>query len=227
MRRIVLPLLFGIIGCVVLATLGAWQMQRLAWKSAMLDEIEARIVAQAVALPETFDIEADRFLPVFVTGRTTGEELVALTSVPRVGPGYRVVSAFETDDGRRILVDEGFVLSAARDVVRPAVAMSVVGNLHWPREVDGFTPEPDLGAGLVFARDVTVMAQALGTEPVLVVAREVSGTDIRAMPLPVTSSGIPNNHLGYAVQWFGLAIVWAGMTLFFLWRMRRERREEV
>ena len=227
MRRMILPLVFGIVGCLVLSTLGAWQLQRLAWKTAMLDEIEARIGAAPVALPNAFDVEMDRFLPVAVSGRTLGTELVALTSVPQVGPGYRVVSAFETNGGRRILVDEGFVPSASRDAERPGVAMEVVGNLHWPREVDRFTPAPDFATGLVFARDVDVMAAALGTEPVLIVARSVSGTDPRATPLPVTSVGIPNNHLGYAVQWFGLAIVWAGMTAFFLWRMRRGRGEEV
>lgn len=225
--RFVVPLVFGIVGCAVLVTLGSWQLERLEWKTAMIDEIEARIGAEPVALPDTFDVEADRFLPVVVSGRTLGAELVALTSIKGVGPGYRVISAFETDGGRRIMVDEGFVASDARDAELSVVAMSVLGNLHWPREVDGFTPEPDLGTGLVFARDVDVMAEALGTEPVLVVAREVSGTEPRATPLPVTSAGIPNSHLGYAVQWFGLAIVWAGMTAFFLWRMRRGRGEEV
>lgn len=225
MRRFILPLLFGVLGTGVLVTLGSWQLDRLAWKTVLLKEIEARIGAEPVALPEVFDVEADRFLPVAVSGRTLGREGVVLTSVQGVGPGYRVISAFETDAGRRILVDEGFVADRDRDRARPMVAMSVVGNLHWPREVDRFTPEPDLGAGLFFARDVDVMAEALGTEPVLVVAREVSGTDPRATPLPVTTAGIPNNHLGYAVQWYGLAVVWAGMTLFFLWRMRRGRRE--
>ena len=225
--RVLVPFVFGVLGCVVLVTLGAWQLERLAWKTALLDEIEARIGAEPVALPEVFDVEADRFLPVAVSGRTLGVELVALTSVQGVGPGYRVISAFETVGGRRIMVDEGFVPSDRRDVDRGPAQMTVVGNLHWPREVDSFTPEPDLGSGLVFARDVDVMAEALGTEAVLVVAREVSGTDLRATPLPVTSAGIPNNHLGYAVQWFGLGIVWAGMTAFFLWRMRRGRREEV
>ncbi|MBT8460760.1 MAG: SURF1 family protein [Boseongicola sp.] len=225
--RVLVPLIFGVLGCAVLVTLGSWQVQRLAWKTALLAEIDARIGAEPVALPESFDVEADRFLPVAVSGRTLGRELVALTSVQGVGPGYRVVSAFETDAGRRILVDEGFVPSDARDVERPGVVMSIVGNLHWPREVDSFTPEPDLAKGLVFARDVEVMATALGTEAVLLVVREVSGTDLRATPLPVTSTGIPNNHLGYAVQWFGLALVWAGMTAFFLWRMRRGRREDM
>ena len=224
--RYALPLLFGLIGTLVLVTLGFWQLERLAWKTSLLDEIGARIVAKPVKLPETFEIESDRFLPVAVSGRTLGAELVVLTSVQGVGPGYRIISAFETDTGRRILLDEGFVPDAARSAARPEVAISVTGNLHWPREVDSFTPEPDLDEGLFFARDVEAMAAALGTEEVLVVAREVSGTDRRATPLPVTTAGIPNNHLGYAVQWFGLAAVWVGMTLFFLWRMRRGRREE-
>ena len=225
--RFLVPLLFGVVGFVVLVSLGSWQLDRLAWKTLLLKEIDARIGAEPVGLPQAFDVDADRFKPVEVSGRTLGAELVALTSVQGVGPGYRVISAFETDGGRRIMVDEGFVPSDARDAERPGVEMAVVGNLHWPREVDSFTPEPDLGTGLVFARDVEVMAAALETEPVLVVAREVSGTTPRATPLPVTTAGIPNNHLGYAVQWYGLAIVWAGMTAFFLWRMRRGRREDM
>ena len=31
----------------------------------------------------------------------------------------------------------------------------------------------------------------------------------------------PERNVGYAVQWFGLAAVWAGMTIFLLWRIRR------
>jgi surfeit locus 1 family protein len=67
------------------------------------------------------------------------------------------------------------------------------------------------------------MAAALGTEPVLVVARSVEGTAPRAQAMPVDTEGIPNDHLGYAIQWFGLAMVWAGMTVWLLWRIRRRR----
>jgi surfeit locus 1 family protein len=101
--------------------------------------------------------------------------------------------------------------------------VTVTGNLHWPDEVDRWTPEPDLSEGLFFARDVPAMAAALGTEPVLVIARAVEGTAPRAQPLPVTAEGIPNDHLGYAIQWFGLAAVWAGMTVWLLWRIRRRQ----
>jgi surfeit locus 1 family protein len=65
------------------------------------------------------------------------------------------------------------------------------------------------------------MADHLGTAPVLVVARSTSLPDSALAPLPVDTSGIPNDHLGYAVTWFGLAIVWVMMTGFFLWRIRK------
>ena len=42
-------------------------------------------------------------------------------------------------------------------------------------------------------------------------------------PMPVDEVRIPDNHMGYAVQWFLMALVWAGMTLFFLWRIRTQR----
>jgi surfeit locus 1 family protein len=95
----------------------------------------------------------------------------------------------------------------------------VVGTLHWPDETDSFTPPPDAARDIWFARDVPAMAAKLQTEPVLIVTREATGDGIT--PLPVGTQGIPNNHLNYAVTWFSLAAVWAGMTLLLLWRIRR------
>ncbi len=47
-----------------------------------------------------------------------------------------------------------------------------MGNLHRPDEIDSYTPEPDLAAGIWFARDVAAMAAALETDPVMLVLRE-------------------------------------------------------
>ncbi len=221
MTRILVPTFFGLVGAAILLSLGNWQLDRLEWKEAELAAINAKIAAQPVPLSAVAEPVGDRYTPVTVDGATTGEELLALVSVKQVGAGYRVISAFETDEGRRILVDEGFIRSTERDTPRLPVKMEVVGNLLTPDEVDSFTPDPDLENGLIFARDMAVMSEALNTEPILVVARTVSGTDPRATPLPVTSEGIPNNHLGYAIQWFGLAAVWAGMTAFYIWRITR------
>lgn len=221
MGRILIPLIFGVVGCAVLSGLGVWQLQRLVWKEGVLAEIEARIDATPVALPQDLNEARDRYLPVRVTGRTVGREIDVLVSTKEQGAGFRVISAFETDGGRVVLIDEGYVRLTEKDAARPSVDMVVTGNVHWPDEIDGFTPEPDLDAEIWFARDVPAMAAHLKTEPVLIIARVITGTDARATPLPVSTQGIPNSHLGYAIQWFGLALVWAGMTAFFVWRMQR------
>jgi len=221
MRRFLFPVLFGVGGCAILIALGVWQLQRHTWKTALLAEINTRIAAPPVELPWKLDPVRDRYLSVKVTGQTTGEEADVLTSTAEQGPGFRIISQFETGEGRLVLVDEGFVPEAAKTDPRPPVKMSVTGNLAWPDEVDSFTPDPDLDKNFWYARDVPRIARELGAEPVLIVARDIGGAKPRATPMPIDTSGIPNNHLGYAIQWFGMAAVWAGMTLILLWRIHR------
>ena len=48
MRRFILPILFGVVGCAVLVSLGLWQVERLAWKQALLNEIDARTLAKVI-----------------------------------------------------------------------------------------------------------------------------------------------------------------------------------
>lgn len=218
MRRFLVPLIFGLGGFAVLSALGVWQLQRHQWKQDVLAAIEAKIGAAPVPLPEAVSEEPDEYLPVTAIGGYNGKQLAVLTSVERVGPAYRLISAFLTE-GRWIMVDRGWVATAALQSGLPG-SDKVIGNLHWPDEADGWTPAPDLENGIFYARDVAAMAEALGTEPILIVARAPTGLP-PATPIPVGAKGIANNHWGYAVQWFGLALVWAGMTVFLLWRIRR------
>jgi surfeit locus 1 family protein len=220
MRRFIFPVLLGLGGVAVLLSLGIWQVQRLAWKEAYLAGIEAKIAADPVALPDAPDPLRDLYLPVTVAGRFTGEDLSVLSGKKDLGAGVRVIAAFETDQGRRLLVDRGFVLMDARNAPRSVTAATVTGNLHWPQDADENTPPPDAASGLWFARDVPAMAAALTTEPVLIVAREPTGDGIE--PMPLDTSTIPNDHAGYAFTWFALALIWAVMTAALVLRLRKD-----
>lgn len=223
MRRILFLLVVGAGGVAVLVSLGLWQVRRLHWKEGVIAEIESRIAAAPAdfaRLPDP-DPVADLYRPVTLSGRTTGAEALVLSGRKGEGAGFEVIAAFQTDTGRRILLDRGFLPEAARGLLRSPVALTVAGNLHWPRETDAFTPPPDAETGLWFTRDVPAMAAALGTEPVMVVAREVEGDMQGITPVPLDTQAIPNDHREYAITWFSLALVWAGMTAVFLWRIRR------
>jgi surfeit locus 1 family protein len=218
-RRFIIPLAFGAIGVGILIGLGLWQLQRLQTKEAYLANLEAKIADAPVAMPENPTLTDDAFRPVIVTGEFTGETLNVLVSRKEIGPGVRIIAAFLTDTGRKIMVDRGFVAEDDRGADHAPSVNEVTGNLHWPVETDSFTPAPDANAGLWFARDVPAMATALHTDPILLVARSDTGGGVE--PLPVDTTGIPNDHLQYAITWFSLAVVWAGMTALFLWRIRQ------
>ena len=224
MRRLFWPLFFGILGTVVLVSLGTWQLQRMAWKEGVIAEINARIASDPVALPDPIDVERDKYLPVAASGTITEDEIHLLASTRDAGAVYRLVSAFETDGGRRIMIDRGWIKTADKDAARPAHDVDAVGNLHWPDERDSFTPANDVDSNIWFARDVDQMAEVLNTEPVLLIVREDSDKGAIATPLPVDTAALPNNHLEYVLTWYGLAIVWVAMTLYYLRRMRKTKK---
>ena len=219
MKRYLFPILLGLIGVAILVSLGVWQLQRLQWKEALLAEIEARIAADPVPLPAEVSPEDDAYLAVRFEGQIAGPGVPVFGTWRGAGAGYRAIVPFATD-GRRVLVDLGVAPDA--DPALPADPFTIEGNLNFPDE-----REPDPTAAIWTNLDVPALADRLGTEPVLVVARSITGAAPPTTVVPVGTEGIPNSHLGYAVQWFGLAIVWAGMTAFLLWRMhgRTDNRE--
>lgn len=222
MRRQIAAALLLLAGLALFLSLGVWQLQRLHWKEALLAELSAQIEAEPGPLPAAPDPTADRFRPVAVTGEMGAEQLDVLVSSKDYGPGFRIVSSFVTTEGRRILIDRGFVPTEGKDAPRATGEMEVVGNLHWPDERDRFTPADDPAGNWWYARDVAKMAATLGTEPVLLVAR--SQTDPTILPMPVSTESIRNKHLEYAWTWFLLAATWVVMTGYALWRIRRRNR---
>jgi surfeit locus 1 family protein len=217
-RRMIAPLIFGIAGVAILVSLGVWQVRRLDWKTAILAEIEARLAAAPVDVPAHPAPGNDQYLRVRATGTLEPGELHVYTSLPPRGVGYRVIAPMTLADGRRILLDRGFVPIGEKDAARATGPVTVTGSLAWPRETDSFTSDPDRTENIWFARDVPLMAAALDTEPAMIVVAE---SDLAGpTPQPVTVN-IPNDHLQYAITWFLLAVVWTLMTVYMLYRIKR------
>lgn len=221
LKRYVAPLIVGLLGVGLFCTLAIEQVQRAQSTARHIDHIARLLALPADDLPAKEAIGPElNYTGVQIVGGTTGQELLVLGGAQDGEAVYHVVSAFETGDKRRVLVDRGIVPDGARHDPRPPTAMIVTGNLRWPQEADAYTAAPDMVANMWFARDVPEMAAALRTEPVLVVARAIRG-DVQDVALrPVAVTGIPNKHMSYAIAWIFMAIAWAGMTAGVLWRIR-------
>ena len=217
--RLILAALLSAAGLALLVSLGLWQLARLDWKETLLAEMDARLLEAPGPLPAAPDPAADRFRAVRIEGRIAGPGIAVFGTWRGGGAGYRIVSPFRTDDGRDVLLDRG--IAAAPEAARriPEGRIAVEGNLDWPGDAGDAPPgSPD---DIWISRAPGPLARALGTEPVLVVARATSDPFEGIRPVPMDTAGIPNNHLGYAIQWFGLALVWAGMAGYYFWRALR------
>ena len=214
MKRLIFPILLGLAGCAVLAGLGIWQLQRLEWKQAYLAELEAAAAATPGPLPETVT-STDAYRAVEVSG-TVGQGALRFV---HAATDEGLVVPLDLGD-RTIMADLGLIPAGqVPDLAGTGIALT--GNLAFP---EGSGPLRLDQANGWNARNLAAMAETLGTAPVLVVARTLSPDVPGVAPLPISTDTVPNNHLGYAIQWFALAGVWAAMSLYLIHRVRR--REE-
>lgn len=228
------PVLMGVVGTAILLTLGAWQLQRLAWKEALIAEIEGRLAAPPAALPAQPTPGRDDYLRVRLSGEVGAGRALVLTTRRPDGPGYRVIVPIKVDAGRQVMADMGYAPIANFDesVTRasargpfPGDQLTVTGALFWP-DAAGSTPEPEIrpGQALFFSREVAPMAEHLGTEPTLVV---VEAAPEVGQPMPLAEplgAGLPNDHLGYAFTWFSLAAICAVMSALWGRSVLRQER---
>ena len=221
MKRFWFIVFIGFAGTACLLYLGKWQIDRLYWKLDVLTKIDQKIDAAPVLLPAEPSESVHKYLSVEISGQFLQESIRVLASKKRYGAGYRIIHVFRTN-GRRLLVDLGFVGLETDYDIDLSSDISLVGNLHWPNEVDNFTPEPDLENNIWFARDVERVASALQTEPILIILKDSTLKDKNIKPMPIDTTHIPNDHLQYAITWFSLAIIWALMSCLFIWTTRQK-----
>ncbi len=231
-KSLVAPVLFMLVVGAILVSLGVWQLHRLAWKETLIAEIATRSKAPPQPLPEP--AEWNRLAPadyayrhVEFAGRYDNdkEALVFYGGGPHeLGPGYLVLTPLRLDSGATVIVNRGFVpaelaAKSARAAGEIEGEAHVTGLMRPPQTRNLFTPADEPDNGIYFTRDPAAIATHFGlaqTAPFVVDADDTrvpggwpeGGT---------TEIDIPNNHLSYALTWFGLAV---GLLAVFIAYLR-------
>ncbi|WP_070151236.1 SURF1 family protein [Sphingobium phenoxybenzoativorans] len=207
--------------------LGVWQVQRLAWKRALIASVDARIHAPPIAAPApaewpSITAQASEYRRISAHGVYRFDRQTLVRASTARGSGYWVMTPFDTGRGFTILVNRGFVPPGWKTESgnRPA---AVTGLLRITEPGGGFLRANDPATGRWYSRDVAAIARALRldrTAPYFIDAQAAGGPD--ALPVGgMTVVSFPNNHLVYAITWFALALMTAGGYMLFL---REERR---
>ena len=224
------PTLFTLPAILVLAGLGFWQLERRVEKRALLDEVAARMAAPIADLPaDIADPEALKFRPVRASGVFLHDkEIHLLAPDPNGRSGYQIITPLRRDDGSYVLVNRGWVPQENRDAatrlagqVEGKVTIAGLARPAWPRRL--FVPENVPEKNFWFFGDLDAMAKAAGLTNYAPVFLEADATP-NPDGLPIggqTRITFPNDHLQYAITWFGLGA--ALIVIYFLYHRSRGR----
>jgi surfeit locus 1 family protein len=240
-RSLILPALCVLAALATLLALGDWQLRRLAWKEDLIARVVERPAGPVRDLPPAanwpaLDIAEGEYRPYRLTGRFLHEkEALVFTSLPDPrgkfgGPGYWIVTPFALPGGGTVLINRGFApqgrhLPADRGESFRSADATVTGLMRPGEGRHVFLPNDRPEENVFFARDIAAVAAAKQVPaPVAPFTIDLIAAETPAGGLPQageTRMAFSNNHLQYAVTWYGLAAALLAVFVAFVAQRRR------
>jgi len=213
-----LPLLALLVG------LGSWQAQRMVWKEGLIKTAQAAAQHPPVSLSQVLAAQNPEFrrAAVVCPGLATAP-FVEMQSILDGQSGSRLISVCSPPgETRPFLVDRGFIpdsVTTRPPVIASTLPLSILVELRRTPRPGMMSPAPS--EGRFYARDGAAMARALGSPlPSEFTLFALASTNPELVGLKASSppAAFSNNHLGYAITWFGLAIVLIGFYVALIGR---------
>jgi len=219
-----------------LVSLGVWQVERLSWKEDLIARVDQRVHADPVPAPARAEWGqvargADEYRHVTAEGILQNDKETLIYASTTLGAGYWVITPLKLADGTSILINRGFVPTDRRDPAtrsegQIATPVKIAGLLRITEPKGTLMKSNDPANDRWYSRDVAAIADRRHVGDV---APYFVDADATPHPggLPVgglTQIAFPNNHLVYAITWFALAIMAAGLLAVVVHGEMRARR---
>ena len=216
--------------------LGTWQVRRLQWKLDLIERVGQRMHAEPAPAPGPADwpgvsAASDEYRRVKVSGALLTAQAAKVQASTELGSGYWLLTPLRTADGTVTMINLGFIpLDRARNPLppQPSAPFEVTGLLRISEPGGGFLRSNDPAADRWYSRDVAAIAAARGLSAAAPYFVDADAATAARLPAggaaPVgglTVVSFQNNHLVYALTWYGLALMMAGACF---WVVRDERR---
>jgi surfeit locus 1 family protein len=221
--------------------LGVWQVHRLAEKDMLIAEVDRQLNQPPYDIPPAdqwslIELDTYAYHPLTLTGRYRNDRAVLVfTNLPEPkgkfgGPGYWVMTPFEPNEGGIVFVNRGFVPESSKtsilNAAGPEGEQTLTGIALKPESAGAFTPGPDKSNHIEWVRDpVRLAAMAEIDGPLFGLTVDAPAGEAGALPQGgETVIEFPNNHFGYALTWFGFALLTPALLAYWVFRQVRPGR---
>ncbi len=229
--RIVLLSSLVIVALGILVSLGAWQLQRKAWKEALIAQLDARSKMPTLSLDQAYSLwkqspDTIEFRHVSVSGIYDHTSERHLISAQAQGAGWQIITPLLTSELQHVLVLRGIVPDPLKNPQtrlqsQPTMPVVLKTRVRLSELRTNFTPDNQPAKNSWYWRDGEALRASVSVPqgyehmPFFLEALEPSSQWPKPDP---TGINIRNSHLMYALTWFGLALTLVGVYGVMIWR---------
>lgn len=192
--------------------LGWWQVQRFHFKQKILSDYQKNFSQEPLPFEAISNPEQKPFLKVSIKGEYVTEESILIQKFINGKLGFEVITPFKLNKAERLmLIDRGWfehsVMTNSENVRGEQQIVGRIALINEPHFILGKNILSDKPKLVMQKMDIPELSQKTGKKyyPFLLLLdpKEPHGF-LREVKL---TSVVPERHMAYAVQWFGLALV--------------------
>ncbi len=212
------PTFFSVIVFITLLFFGTWQIKRLFWKEVLIDRYISQSQSNPIRNPQDIkNSQIEEFKSIVVEGSFLHKNEIYITGKTFEGnAGFQVITPFKMIDNSVILINRGWVSEGYRDPLKRAFSLvsgktTIKGIIRYPQVKGYFVPENDGKNGFWFSVIPIQIFNFLKFDQSKIIKKYYIDALRKEgkLTLPIGVTGNPNlrnQHLSYAVTWYGLAL---------------------
>jgi surfeit locus 1 family protein len=195
--------------------LGTWQVYRLYLKNNLISDLQNNLKTSSI----NFNVDIDKeYTKVFFKKKDINTKIF-LYHLNKGEIGFKVIVPYEINSSLLVLVDKGWIRKDKINLIKNTLFNDdiIEGYTKKIREKNLFTPNNNIKEDFLYSVEIDNLKKSLNKNiyPLLIIQTSKTNKDIIPNDFEVR---LPNNHLQYAITWYGLAIF---TIIFFLYYRKK------
>ena len=195
--------------------MGTWQVYRLYLKKNLISDLEKNLKTSSI----NFNVDIDKEYTKVLFKKKDLNTKIFLYHLNKGEIGFKVIVPYEINSSLLVLVDKGWIRKDKISLIKNTLFNDdiIEGYTRKIREKNLFTPNNNIKEDFLYSVEIDNLKKSLNKNiyPLLIIQTSKTNKDIIPNDYEVR---LPNNHLQYAITWYGLALF---TIIFFLYYRKK------